>query len=42
MATSGTSADKAAALARGLEGVIGFQSVRSDFLISGAEAFMPP
>jgi iron complex outermembrane receptor protein len=26
----------------GLEGVIGFQSDRSDFLISGAEAFMPP
>jgi hypothetical protein len=26
----------------GMEGVIGFQSDRSDFLISGAEAFMPP
>jgi len=26
----------------GLEGVIGFQSDRSDFMISGEEAFMPP
>ncbi len=26
----------------GLEGVVGIQSDRSDFLISGAEAFMPP
>ncbi len=26
----------------GMEGVVGFQSDRSDFLIAGAEAFMPP
>ena len=26
----------------GLEGVVGFQSDRSDFMVSGAEAFMPP